>query len=326
MPIPLFVLFGQTATGKTDILNDLFSSVSHISLLAGCAEVVSADSVQVYKEARVCSCLPDESVVMHLPHHLVAIKNSMEEFSVSDFVSEAEKIVPSIYARGRLPVIAGGTGFFITNFIYGLPSTPTASPATRAYLQERLKNEGIAPLFEELKNIDIKTATRININDKYRILRALEVYYDSGHPLSTYMLNKKMKSKYNFLIVSLERKREDVYKRIEMRLENMACSLRNEFLYIYEQCKKECVDPASLPVFKSIGYKEFFSVNPENPTLAPLEEVLALINRNTKRYAKRQETYAKQLHNKININMEEKNWYKKLHDLVVEFYEENIKS
>lgn len=325
MPIPVFVLFGQTATGKTDLLSNLFSSCSHRSLLAGCAEVVNADSVQVYKDACVCSCLPDENLTKILPHHLVAIKNCTEEFSASDFVSEAEKIIPFIYNRRLLPVIAGGTGFFITNFVYGLPSTPAANPATRVYLQEKLKNEGITPLFEELKKIDRVTASRLNIADEYRILRALEVYYDSGQPLSEYKIKRKMREEYNFLIVSLERRRDDIYRRIEMRLEKMASYLRDEFISIYEKCKKEYSDPASLPIFKSIGYKEFFCINHENPHLAPLEKVLALINKNTKKYAKRQETYAKQLHNKITISMEEKNWYETLHNLLVSFYVEHIK-
>lgn len=326
MSIPVLVLFGQTATGKTELLSRLFSSSSNVSLLAGCAEIINADSVQVYRNADICSALPSEDILISLPHHLVSFKEPFEEFSVSDFVSSADDIIPKIYKRQLLPVVAGGAAFFITNFVYGLPVTPTCKPETRVFLQERLKNESIVPLFDELKKVDPITANRLHIHDEYRILRALEVYYDSQRPLSSYSLNAEKREEYNFLIVSLERNRESVYERIEKRTDDMGEHLRDEFIGVYKSCKTRGIVPSleSVPVFKSIGYREFFEVNSEEPTNANFEKVISLIKRDTKRYAKRQETFFKKVHGVININMEETDYYDKLHKIIVDFYEDNF--
>lgn len=326
MSIPVLVLFGQTATGKTELLSHLFSFSSQISLLAGCAEVVNVDSVQVYRNASVCSALPSEDILASLPHHLVSFKEPFEEFSVSDFVSSADAIIPEIYKRKLLPVVAGGAAFFISNFIMGLPVTPTCKPKTRIFLQERLKNEGIVPLFEELKKIDPITASRLHINDEYRILRALEVYYDSQRPLSSYSLNAKKRGEYNFLIISLERNREHIYKRIDERTDVMGEHLRDEFIQLYETCRTQGINPSleTVPLFKSIGYREFFEVNSEEPTKAPFDKVISLIKRDTKRYAKRQETFFKKIPDVVKINTEDCNYYNTLHRIIVDFYEDNF--
>ena len=297
-----------------------------MSLLAGCAEVVNADSVQIYRNADVCSALPSEDILKNLPHHLVSFKEPFEEFSVSDFVTSADLIIPKIYRKKLLPVVAGGAAFFINNFITGLPITPTSKPETRTLLQERLKSEGIIPLFEELKRIDPVTANKLHINDDYRVLRALEVYYDSQKPLSSYSLNTKKRSEYNFLIISLERNRENIYERIEKRADEMGSRLHDEFIELYESCKKHGIVPSieTVPLFKSIGYREFFEVNSEEPTKAPFEKVLSLIKRDTKRYAKRQETFFKKVQDVIKIDMEESNYYETLHKIIVDFYEDNF--
>ena len=326
MSIPVLVLFGQTATGKTELLSHLFSNFSSRSLLAGCAEIVNADSVQVYRSGNVCSALPTQDILNSLPHHLVSFKDPFEESSVSDFVKAADLIIPDIYERKLLPVVAGGAAFFITNFITGLPVTPTCNPKTRILLQERLKKEGILPLFEELKKVDPITSNRLHINDEYRILRALEVYYDTQQPLSSYSLNREKRKEYNFLIISLERKRENIYERIEKRTDEIAPFLRDEFIKLYENCKAQGVIPRfeTVPIFKSIGYREFFEVNSKEPTNASFEKVVALIKRNTKRYAKRQETFFKRIQNVIKINMEENDYYDKLHKMLIDFYEDNF--
>ena len=326
MSIPVLVLFGQTATGKTELLSRLFSYSSYLSLLAGCAEVVNADSVQVYRNADICSALPTKDILMSLPHHLVSFKEPFEEFSVSDFVSLADSIIPNIYRRKLLPVVAGGAAFFITNFITGLPITPTSKPETRIFLQKRLKKEGIASLFEELKKVDLTTAKRLHINDEYRILRALEVYYDSQKPLSSYSLNEEKRNEYNFLIISLERRRENIYERIEKRTDEMGEPLRDEFIKLYENCRERGIAPSleTVPLFKSIGYREFFEVNSDEPTKADFEKVLSLIKRDTKRYAKRQETFFKKVHDVIKIDMEETEHYEKLQKIIVDFYEDNF--
>jgi len=324
--LPVMLLFGQTAIGKTELLYNLFSHVSSLSLLAGCAEVVNADSVQVYRDAPVCSASPSSTLLSSLPHHLVALKTPFEEFSVSDFVSEADRIVPAVYARGMLPVIAGGTGFFIKNFIYGLPATPTANPETRIMLQQRLQHEGITSLYEQLCKVDAETAQRLNIHDEYRILRALEVFYDSGKALSSFVLSKEKRVEYDFLPIYLIKNRFSVYQKIEQRLDEMAEKLRCEFVHICSICKERGVTPnlENVPLLRAIGFREFFDINPHFPETARFEDVLSLIKRNTKRYAKRQETFFKQIGEHVKIDMDEEGWYTRLHKTIVEFYEKHL--
>lgn len=323
---PVMLLFGQTAIGKTELLYDLFSNISSLSLLSGCAEVVNADSVQVYSDARVCSASPSSFVLCSLKHYLVSCKTPFEEFSASDFVREAEEIIPSIYTKKLLPVIAGGTGFFIKNFIYGLPSTPTAKPETRNFLQERLKKEGITPLYDELKRIDIKTAIKLNINDEYRILRALEVFYDSGKALSNFPLPDRPRDLYDFLPIYLIKSRGSIYQKIEERIDKMQDELKCEFLGIYNFCKNSGIKPnlQNVPLFRAIGFREFFDINSEHPENVKLEDAIPLIKRNTKRYAKRQETFFKQIAGSIKIDMEKRGWYEELHQIIVEFYEKHF--
>jgi len=321
--IPLLVIFGQTAIGKTELLCKLFSTFSYSSLLSGCAEIVNADSVQVYSHAKVASAMPDDDLVKGLPHHLVSYKNPFDEFSTSDFVNEATKIVPIIYKKNKLPVLAGGVAFFIANFIYGLPTTPKCSIEKRTWLQKLLKEEGSSSMHALLAKVDPVSAKKIHINDTYRVLRALEVYYDSNVPLSSYELSKKKRDGYKFFIVYLWRDRKTLYERIEKRVDAMAHDLQREFRSIYEIClsKEEKPSLENVPLFKSIGYREFFDVNPSNPCDANFDKVIALIKRDTKRYAKRQETFFKRLPYDTIVNMQDKDWYKNLHKTIVDFYE-----
>ena len=321
--IPVMLLFGQTAIGKTELLYNLFSNVSSLSLFSGSAEIINADSVQVYSDAKVCSAAPENYVISSLRHYLVACRTPFDEFSTSDFVREADEIIPSIYERKLLPVIAGGTGFFIKNFMYGLPSTPTAKEQTRQLLQERLKNEGISVLYQELKQVDAKTAKRLNINDEYRILRALEVFYDSGEALSNFPLSNRPRSLYEFLPIYLIKDRASIYQKIEERIDKMQNELKCEFLSIYNICKNAGVTPSlkNVPLFRAIGLREFFDIDNKHPERVKIEDAIPLIKRNTKRYAKRQETFFKQIEGSIKIDMNESRWYEKLHKIIVEFYE-----
>lgn len=284
--------------------------------LSGVCEVINADSVQVYKGMRLGSAAPGKEITEKLPHHLVGEVNPDEEFSTAHFVKRADVLCKDIFARKKLPVLSGGTAFFLKNFIYGLPVTPTANIETRKFLKNRLHTEGAAVLLNELKGLDPVTAEKLHINDEYRILRALEVYADSGKPLSFFASPQEERCEYAFMIISLERPRSILYERIDSRVEKMfEDGLYDEFKTLYGKGYGQ-----NSPGFKAIGYKEFFEVNPENPLEADLEKVKALIKRNTKRYAKRQETFFKKIPNAQRINMEENEEIRKLTEIVLNFY------
>lgn len=183
----------------------------------------------------------------------------------------------------------GGTAFFLKNFLYGLPITPTADPKIREHFQKRAKEEGAGILLEELKKIDPQTAERLHVHDEYRIIRAHEVFAASGKPLSSFALPENPREEYEFFILSIERSRSLLYERIEKRGDAMFVE------GLYDEVKKlyEMGYTSESPGLKAIGYREFFDENKRLKPESNLEEVSSLIKRNTKHYAKRQETFFK---------------------------------
>lgn len=279
MKIPVIIIFAPTATGKTALTINLFGKSSH-SFFKDKAEIISADSMQVYKKLNIGTAKPSLEELAELPHHLVDICDITQEFSVADFVSSADLLCNQIYKKGKIPVIAGGTGFYIRNFILGLPITPESDEKIRNMLKTRLLEEGNKKLYEELKQVDLKSAEKIHINDSYRILRSLEVFYTTGKPRSSFELNNKLRDLYDFLILIPERNREDLYTRINTRVDLM-------FDLGLEKEVKDLINSgatSSMPGMKGIGYREWFCFNDIN-------KIKEEIKRNSRKYAKKQYTY-----------------------------------
>ena len=171
--IPVLVIFAPTASGKTALTRELFSPQgSHFILNA---EIISADSQAVYKEMDIGTAKPDTELCAEIPHHLINLLNPDQQYNVSDFVDAADKACQEIRARGKLPVVCGGTGFYIRNFLYGIAPTPVSDEKLRNELKERIAREGNEALYAELQKIDPESAEKIHPNDAYRICRALEV-------------------------------------------------------------------------------------------------------------------------------------------------------
>ena len=327
--VPVLIFFGATASGKTSLASEIFSykhskdfsKEGGISALSACAEIISADSVQVYKHLHIGSASPSKEELEDLPHHLIAIKEPSEEFSAADFVKEADKLCPKIYNRGKLPVLMGGTAFFLKNFIYGLPVTPTADPKIREHFQKRAKEEGSGVLLEELKKIDPETAKRLHVHDEYRIIRAHEVFAASGKPLSSFALPENPREEYEFFILSIERTRSLLYERIEKRVDAMFAE------GLYDEVKKlyEMGYTSESPGLKAIGYREFFDENKRLKPESNLEEVSALIKRNTKHYAKRQETFFKTIPDVHRYFIEDEAEILRLYKDVCGFYKKLLK-
>lgn len=308
MRIPVLIFFGATASGKTNLASKIFSKHS--------AEIISADSVQVYKYMHIGSAAPSKEELENLPHHLIAVKEPSEEFSAADFVREADKLCPEIYKRRKLPVLMGGTAFFLKNFLYGLPVTPKADLKIREHFQKRAKEEGAAVLLDELKKIDPITAERLHVNDEYRIIRAHEVFASSGKPLSAFALPCNFREQYVFFILSIERPRPLLYERIEKRVDYMfAQGLYDEVKKLYGMGYT-----GESPGLKAIGYREFFDKKNSLKNESDLEEISPLIKRNTKHYAKRQETFFKTIPDVHRYFIEEKSEILRLYNDVLEFY------
>jgi tRNA dimethylallyltransferase len=292
--IPVLLLFGPTASGKTGILLELFNSTTDLQ-----AEIISADSMQVYRGMNIGTAKPSAEEREKLPHHLIDIRDISEQFNSGDFVRLADETCVEISSRGKLPVVSGGTGFYLKNFILGLSDAPPGDKITREQLKRELSEKGASSLMEELASCDPVSADRIHINDEYRLLRALEVYRSCGHPLSSFEANaNKSRSKFNFIIIGLSRPREELYQRINSRCTDMfKQGLADEVTSLF----KMGYTPDD-PGMRAIGYREFFIETAEERDSSTdkhgrwqisqdIDGVQALVAQNSRRYAKRQITF-----------------------------------
>jgi tRNA dimethylallyltransferase len=286
-PVPVLILFGPTASGKTNILLELFNSSSRLQ-----AEVISADSMQVYRGMDIGTAKPSKNERECLPHHLIDIRSPSQQFNAGDFVRLADEACRQITERGKLPVISGGTGFYLKNFILGLSEAPPSDSETRNQLKNELKLKGVSYLMEELAAGDPVSAKRIHINDEYRLLRALEVLRFSGRPLSSFEASPTQNSsRFRFLIIGISRPREELYRRINLRCAEMfRQGLADEVSSLYE-----AGFTPNDPGLRAIGYREFFIEDIDSPGQWRLSQdidgVQALVAQNSRRYAKRQITF-----------------------------------
>lgn len=287
-PIPVIFLFGPTAVGKTDLLLELFQ---------GRAEIISADSVQIYKHLDIGSAKPTPDYLQKLPHHLVDVFPMSKAFSVGDFVSMADQAASDIFLRGLIPVISGGTAFYFKNFYFGLPKAKVERPDLRQKLTRRMEAYGLDSLWQELLLVDPQYASTIASRDSQRIIRALEIYQHSGKPVSSFKLPDSPRSQYRFLVLGLQRPREELYERINRRVEIMMDQGLEEELHRLVELGASVETVA----MKAIGYREFFA---ENGDLLPGSQVIELIQRNTRRYAKRQMTFFRSLPGVVWFNPE----------------------
>jgi len=286
----VLALFGPTACGKTALLERLFTGPQR--LLPFDAGIVSADSIQIYRGLDIGSAKPEATLLQNLPHALIDIRDPQESFSLGDFVQLADQACRNFIAEGRVPVLSGGTAYYIKAFIYGLPTAPPADLAVRAALQAELAATGAEILRTELQRVDPLSYTRIAPADHYRLLRALEVFRSSGRPLSSYELPTMPRPDWDVVPVAIDRPREELYRRIDTRVQQLlAAGLPAEIAVL----RASGYDQAT-PAMKGIGYSEFFDpslsgLQPE-AALAAVREAIALHSR---RYAKRQLTFMRAL-------------------------------
>ena len=287
----VIVIAGPTASGKTSL------SIGIAKKIGG--EIVSADSMQIYKDMDIATAKPTEAEMQGIPHHLISIVEPDESFSVAAYKEKAVEAIADIFCRGRIPVVVGGTGLYIDTLVNNTTFFDFDKSDQREKLQMRLQNEGIEKLFDELKSVDPETAERLHINDTKRILRALEVYYSTGKTISLQAeLSHENESQYNWLIIGLTAENRDVlYDRINRRVDIMLDD------GLIEEAKTFFSSEKSSTAKQAIGYKElkgFFDGS------ISLEEATENLKRETRRYAKRQLTWFRRNKNINWINIDNK--------------------
>ena len=299
--ITVLVITGATGCGKTALVEELFTGSAALCP----AEVISADSMQVYRGMDIGTAKPPPSLRQKIPHHVIDVCDPDEQFNAGDFVRLAGNAIGDIAGRGKLPVVCGGTFFYLANLIGGLAETPPSSAAVRQELRAELATKGPEALMAELTELDAESARRIHLHDEYRLLRALEVVRCSGKPLSAFRpTGATAGGQFHFKVVVVERPREELYRLIDRRAATMMRShLRQE---VEALAAKGYLPPA--PGLKAIGYREFFVERlGEPPNLIDSvydDEIEKLIAQNTRRYAKRQITGLRTMPDAVRISLE----------------------
>lgn len=278
----VIVVAGPTASGKTTLAVEIAKAVG--------GEVISADSMQVYKGMEIASAAPTEQEMAGIEHHMVQFLERDVPFSAADFCNIARGIISDIVSRGKVPVIAGGTGLFIDSLIDNVNFIETKNDPD---LRERLMAQSEDELYAELEKADPEAARKIHKNNKKRVARALEIYYLTGKTKSE--ADKEAvshESPYDALYFVIDYKnREDLYGRINRRVDIMLQNgLENE--------ARRCLVEGGKTAAQAIGHKE---LKPYFEGVLSLEEAAENIKRETRRYAKRQITWFKRRQNAVRL-------------------------
>lgn len=292
---PLIILTGPTAVGKTK------ASIGLAKAIGG--EIISADSMQVYRHMDIGSAKITKEEMADVPHYLIDVLEPEEEFHVVRFQQMAKAAMADIYSRGKIPIIVGGTGFYIQALLYDIDFTENEGDSVyREKLEALAKEKGAAYLHGQLAMVDPKSAEEIHANNIKRVIRALEFYHQTGQKISEHNERERQKeSPYQFCYFVLNDRRECLYERIDQRVDQM---IRNGLVQEVQTLKERgCTK--QLVSMQGLGYKEIFSYLEGD---CSLEEAVYIIKRDTRHFAKRQLTWFKRERDVIWVQKDELNY------------------
>lgn len=275
---PLIILTGPTAVGKTEL------SISLAKAVGG--EIISADSMQVYRKMDIGTAKIKQEEMDGVPHHLIDVLNPEEDFNVVLFQKMAKEAMESIYSNGHIPIVVGGTGFYIQALLYDINFEESdADTSYRESLEALAEKEGAEYLHEMLREVDEKSAEAIHMNNVKRVIRALEFYHQTGQKISEHNEEQQQKSSpYNSAYFVLTNDREILYERINKRIDLMV----EEGLLEEVKALKEEGYGRDLVSMQGLGYKEILAYLEGEYSL---EEALYILKRDTRHFAKRQLTW-----------------------------------
>ena len=299
----VIVICGPTASGKTSLSIELAKKIN--------GEIVSCDSMQIYKDMTIGTAKPTVEEMQGIPHYLIDCVSPTERYSVADYKKDATKAIEKIIAKNKVPIIVGGTGLYLESLIYNIEYNEIETDLEyREKIAEIEKEKGLETLYEMAQNIDAKAMEKISHNDRKRIFRVLEIYHSTGKTKTQLEIeSRKNEPKYNFILFGITMDREKLYDRINQRVDIMI----NQGLIeeVEELIKKYDVFPTAM---QGLGYKEVVEYL---KGLTTKEEMIDKIKTETRRYAKRQLTWFRKyknlkwingldnIQNNINIILEE---------------------
>ena len=285
----IIIIGGATASGKTGL------SIELAKRLGG--EVVSADSMQIYKYMNIGSAKPTHEEMQGIQHHMIDVVEPSQNFSVADYSAAAKECIADIAARGKLPIVCGGTGLYIESIINDIDFDDTTSDeAYRAELSAFASEFGNPALYERLVAVDPEAALKIHANNVKRVIRALEYYHTTGTKISDFQKGTKQKeSTYDYKLITIEHDRAKLYERINKRVDiMMEQGLINEVQDLLSNHNVSATNTS----MQAIGYKELVGyLNGEDT----LDNAIEIIKQESRRYAKRQLTWFRRYPDLIQI-------------------------
>jgi tRNA dimethylallyltransferase len=272
----ILVLAGPTASGKTALALRIAGSTA--------SEIISADSRQIYKHLTIGTAKPPIEQLQQVPHHFIDLLEPDQTFNAGQFQEQSRRVVDQVLDRHALPVIAGGTGLYVRALVDGFFEQPEISGTVRTQLEERLEREGKEALFNELRSVDPESAAGMDATKYRRVIRALEVYHETGTPISQFHRQHAVQQRYDSHWYGLLWDRAVLYHRIDRRVDRM---MDEGFLDEVMRLKAMGFDDR-FQSLQTVGYKEAFSYLRKEITK---DRMIELMKQNTRRFAKRQMTW-----------------------------------
>lgn len=269
----LLVITGPTAVGKTDYAIAVAQALH--------TEIISADSRQIYREMSIGTARPSEELLQRVPHHMVGCRSIHEYYNASLYEEEVTSLLKDLFEQYDIVLLTGGSGLYIDAVCFGIDDLPTIDPQIREQYTKRLKQEGLAVLQEELRKIDPEYCQTADMANPKRVLKALEVYAMTHRPYSSFLTRTPKKRPFEPVFVVLDLPRHELHQRIDTRVDQMIRAGLIDEAKVLHPFKH-------LNALNTVGYKELFEYFEGK---YELEQAIALIKRNTRRYARRQLTW-----------------------------------
>lgn len=271
----LICVVGATAIGKTSLAVKLAQAFS--------TEIISADSRQFFKEMTIGTAVPSKQELSAAPHHFIQNKSIFEAYSVGDFERDAIALLENLFKKNQIVIMVGGSGLYVDAVVKGLDNFPKVPSDIREQLNLELNEKGLEALQNELRNADPIYFEKVDIQNPHRVIRALEIYRATGKPYSSFLKQENIQRDFNTLFIGLTINREIIYERINHRVDTMIEEGLIDEAKSLLQYKEE-------NALQTVGYRELFEYFEGKISL---EEAILEIKKNTRRFAKRQNTWFK---------------------------------
>jgi len=283
----LIYVAGPTCIGKTSLSIEIAKRLN--------TEVVSCDSRQFYKELKIGTSPPSREQLKEINHHFIHNKSILDDYSVGDYEEDAISTISNIFKNNNYTIMVGGSGLYADSVLYGIDEIPNVPRDIKNKLNIDFKTKGLVYLQKRLKEVDPEYYKSVDLKNPNRLIRGIGVYEVSGKRISSLWTNTKKRREFKSIIIIMKSKRYELYKRINLRVDEMIKNGLEEEVYLLKKLK-------GCNALNTVGYKEFFSYFDEELSR---EEAINKIKKNTRNYAKRQITWFKKYKNVIEYDIED---------------------